>query len=80
MNISLTPHHEQLVKSCLESGAYDSENDVIHEALQFLEQHLNHEKWLKNEAARGFADVVSGNIVRVSNEREFLALAKGELK
>ena len=38
MNISLTPHLENLVKAKVESGLYNSASEVIREALRLLEQ------------------------------------------
>lgn len=38
MNISLTPHFEQLVKQKLDSGLYHSASEVIRDALRLLEE------------------------------------------
>jgi antitoxin ParD1/3/4 len=38
MNISLTPHLENLVKSKVESGLYNSASEVMREALRLLEE------------------------------------------
>ena len=38
MNISLTPHFEELVKNKLESGHYHSASEVIRDALRLLEE------------------------------------------
>ena len=38
MNISLTPHFEELVKCKLESGHYHSASEVIRDALRLLEE------------------------------------------
>ncbi len=38
MNISLTPHLEELVKGKVESGLYNSVSEVIREALRLLEE------------------------------------------
>lgn len=38
MNISLNPHFEELVKSKVESGLYNSASEVIREALRLLEE------------------------------------------
>jgi antitoxin ParD1/3/4 len=38
MNISLNPHFEELVKSKVESGLYNSVSEVIREALRLLEE------------------------------------------
>jgi antitoxin ParD1/3/4 len=38
MNISLTPHLEDLVKSKVDSGLYNSASEVMREALRLLEE------------------------------------------
>jgi antitoxin ParD1/3/4 len=38
MNISLTPHLENLVKSKVDSGLYNSASEVMREALRLLEE------------------------------------------
>jgi antitoxin ParD1/3/4 len=38
MNISLTPHLEEVVKSKVESGRYTSASEVMREALRLLEE------------------------------------------
>lgn len=38
MNISLTPHLEDLVKGKVESGFYSSASEVMREALRLLEE------------------------------------------
>jgi antitoxin ParD1/3/4 len=38
MNISLTPHLENLVKTKVESGLYNSASEVMRDALRLLEE------------------------------------------
>jgi antitoxin ParD1/3/4 len=38
MNITLTPHYEELLKHKLASGLYNTANEVINEALRLLEE------------------------------------------
>ena len=38
MNISLTPHLEDLVKAKVESGLYNSASEVMREALRLLQE------------------------------------------
>jgi antitoxin ParD1/3/4 len=38
MNISLTPHLEELVKGKVESGLYNSASEVMRDALRLLEE------------------------------------------
>ena len=39
MNISLTPHFEELVKGKVKSGLYTSASEVMREALRLLEEY-----------------------------------------
>jgi antitoxin ParD1/3/4 len=38
MNISLTPHFEELIREKIASGSYTSASEVVREALRLLEQ------------------------------------------
>lgn len=38
MNISLTPHLEELIREKVASGSYNSASEVVREALRLLEQ------------------------------------------
>lgn len=76
MNISLTPHYEELIKNCVESGRYNNVSEVIRESLRVWEKHQNQDDWLRSEAMKGYEDVLAGNVTRVSSEEEFLALAR----
>ena len=38
MNISLTPHLEEIVKSKVDSGLYNSASEVMRDALRLLEE------------------------------------------
>jgi antitoxin ParD1/3/4 len=38
MNISLNPHFEELIRTKVESGLYNSVSEVIREALRLLEE------------------------------------------
>mgnify|MGYP001766737493 CR=1 FL=1 len=57
VNISLTPHLEDLVKGKVESGFYNSASEVMREALRLL---IERDQWrelrleeLRNEIQRG---------------------------
>ena len=64
MNISLTPHYEQLVKSCVESGPCNNVSEVMREAPRLWEKHHDQEEWLKNEARKGYQDILTLESVR----------------
>jgi antitoxin ParD1/3/4 len=38
MNISLTPHLEEMIRSKIASGSYNSASEVVREALRLLEE------------------------------------------
>ena len=38
MNISLTPHLEEMIRQKISSGSYNSASEVVREALRLLEQ------------------------------------------
>lgn len=78
MHISLTPELENAVKSKVASGLYNNASEVIREALR---QSLNREQenqWLAREAAIGFAQLESGQIVEVRSEKQFKDLVRGK--
>jgi antitoxin ParD1/3/4 len=41
MNVSLTPELEKMVQAKVQSGRYNSANEVVQEALRLFEQHEN---------------------------------------
>lgn len=77
MNVSLTPHYEQLVKTCVDSGRYTNADEVVGEALRIWEQNHDSDAQLKAEAKQGYDDAISGRVTRVANEEELISLAMG---
>lgn len=78
MHISLTPELENAVKSKVASGLYNNASEVIREALR---QSLNREQenqWLAREAAIGFAQLESDQVVEVRSEKHFKDLVRGK--
>jgi len=51
MNISLTPHLEEMIREKIASGSYNSASEVVREALRLLEQE-DHLRSLKLEKLR----------------------------
>ena len=49
MNVSLTPHFEELVKRKVKSGLYHSSSEVIREALRLLEERDRRLEGLRKE-------------------------------
>lgn len=77
MDVSLTPHYEQLVKTCVDSGRYTNASEVVGEALRLWEQNHDSDSQLKAEAKQGYDDAIDGKLTRVANEEEFISLAMG---
>ncbi len=54
MNISIDKRHEALIKRMVESGEYDSPNEVLDAALRLLEKHQQELNALREEIQKGF--------------------------
>jgi antitoxin ParD1/3/4 len=78
MNISLTPHYEDLLKGCVDSGRYNNVSEVLREALRVWEHQHTYQEWLRREAREGYQDVLDGKMVPVSSEEEFLKVVRGK--
>ena len=76
MNVSLTPHYEQLVKTCVESGRYNNASEVMREALRVWEKQHCYEDWLSEEAQKGYADVLAGDTIQVDSKEDFMKQIK----
>jgi len=76
MHISLTPELEWVVKKKVESGLFNNASEVIRDALRLSMRHEAENEWLKREAAIGFAQLESGETVRIHTKQQFLALAR----
>ncbi len=67
MNVSLTPHLEQIVQQRVASGLYTSSSEVIREALRLLESrdqlHNATIERLRSEIAIGINQADSGQLV-----------------
>ncbi len=76
MNVSLTPHLEQIVQQRVASGLYSSASEVVREALRLLEkrdqlQNAQLER-LRSDIAIGVKQAKSGQLV--PGEEVFSAL------
>ena len=76
MNVSLTPHYEKLVKTCVESGRYNNASEVMREALRIWEKQHCYEDWLRQQAQSGYEDVLTGKTVKVDSKAGFMKLVK----
>ena len=71
MNVSLTSHYENLVKACVDSGGYNNVSEVMREALRVWgKQHCY--DWLRQEAQKGYGDVLTGKTVKVKSKADFM--------
>ncbi|HUS34807.1 MAG TPA: type II toxin-antitoxin system ParD family antitoxin [Verrucomicrobiae bacterium] len=78
MHISLTPELEKIVNDKVDSGLYNNASEVIREALRLAVRIESENDWLKREAAIGFAQLQAGEVNRVTNKKQFFALARGK--
>jgi antitoxin ParD1/3/4 len=78
MHISLTPELENAVKSKVASGLYNNASEVIREALGQSLSREQENQWLAREAAIGFAQLESGQVVEVRSEKHFKDLVRGK--
>ena len=78
MHVSLTPKLEELVREKVESGLYNNASEVVREALRLMQEQeeirrLKLER-LRDELAKGEADLSAGQSASFSNEDEIRAL------
>lgn len=76
MNVSLTPHYENLLKTCVESGRYNNASEVVREALRVWEKQYYYDDWLRQEAQKGCQDVLAGRTTKVENKEDFMLVKK----
>ena len=55
VNINLTPELEQLVQSKVQSGRYNSANEVVRDALRLMDQYDRLETFRKEEISKKIA-------------------------
>jgi antitoxin ParD1/3/4 len=77
MHVSLTPKLEELVREKVESGLYNNASEVIREALRLMQEHdeirrLKLER-LRDELAKGEADLAAGRFVTLNSDEEMEA-------
>jgi antitoxin ParD1/3/4 len=62
MNIELKSEQEQFIRSQIESGEYQTADDVISEAFKLLAARANKIEELRQKIAVGTAEIVNGQI------------------
>ncbi len=74
MHVSLTPKLERLVRERLESGLYNNASEVVREALRQMQEtdELRRLKLkrLREELAKGEADVAAGRLTALADDDE----------
>jgi antitoxin ParD1/3/4 len=60
MNITLSPQLEEIVRRMVESGGYDSPEDVIRQALELLDRRDKNLAWLRKEVQKGLDQLERG--------------------
>ena len=78
MNISLTPELEKAVKEKVASGLYNNASEVIREALRLSLKLEAENDWLKREAAIGYAQLETGEVINVRTKKQFEDLIRNE--
>jgi antitoxin ParD1/3/4 len=77
MHVSLTPRLEEYAKEKVSSGLYNNASELVREALRLMIQREQDYDRLKIAVSRGFEQIEGGELTRVKNEEEFLAMARG---
>jgi antitoxin ParD1/3/4 len=67
MHLTLPPRYEELVREKVESGVYCDANEVVQEALRFLDER-DRLAWLRAEAAAADEEVARGEVVEYTPE------------
>src|SRR5436190_23739580 len=62
MNVSLTPHFEELIQKSVESGRYDNANEVLRVALRLFER-AEREERLRQEIQIGIDQFERGEVI-----------------
>ncbi|MBI2978214.1 MAG: type II toxin-antitoxin system ParD family antitoxin [Rhodospirillales bacterium] len=74
MHVSLTPKLERLVRERVESGLYNNASEVVREALRQMQEtdELRRLKLkrLREELAKGEADVAAGRLTALASDDE----------
>ena len=77
MHISLTPRLERMIKEKVASGQYNNASEVVREALrlmgEFEEVRRRKLERLRDELARGEADLAAGRFVSLEDDEELRA-------
>ena len=77
MHISLTPRLEKMVREKVASGQYNNASEVVREALrlmgEFEEVRRRKLERLRDELARGEADLAAGRFVSLEDDEELRA-------
>ena len=77
MHISLTPRLEKMVREKVASGQYNNASEVVREALrlmgEFEEVRRRKLERLREELARGEADLAAGRFVSLEDDEELRA-------
>tara|TARA_R110002049_G_scaffold20959_1_gene77157 strand:+ start:91 stop:330 length:240 start_codon:yes stop_codon:yes gene_type:complete len=76
MEITLTPELEKAVRDRFASGLYESESEVVREALRRSLQQDDVGERLRREAAVGFEQLENGETVEISGREAFFELAR----
>jgi antitoxin ParD1/3/4 len=68
MNVTLSPEVEDLIRQKVESGLYSDASEVVHDALRQMDERDRQLAWLREEVAKGVADIERGDTIPYTPE------------
>ena len=76
LHISLTPRLEDFTRERVDSGLYNNASEVVREALRLMIERNQNIESLRASVTSGFQQVKEGQFKDVTNEEEFLQMAR----
>lgn len=80
MNVSLTPHLEEMIRQQVDSGQYATASEVVREALRDFEHRVKARAMLEAALAEGFASLDRGEGVELTDELWDELMAEGDAR
>jgi antitoxin ParD1/3/4 len=78
MNISLTPHLEEMIRAKIASGSYNSASEVVREALRLLEEEDQLRSLKMQRLRKDIQEGLESGPSRVFDPKEIKRAARGE--
>lgn len=81
MNISLTPEQEQFIQEKLNSGKYETADELISEAFRLLEERDKHyEKWVEETRKKVAIGIEQADRGQVTDGRVVIARLREKIR